>query len=442
MFGEDMNGALRMLATAAQNYESGVFPPFSASFAQSVGGYPQGCVVADPTTAGLFWVSTADNNLTTPGADGASWVNLFAGLVANAGSANGGINGGITEAAIDGSTKGPTFRDGEGTWYQVVVCKGIYAATLDKSGAPSFLDEEGNWHIVQPAGNYQPAGDYQPAGNYLETDDASQQSVAGPVSFTQNPTGTTKAFGVSDTSFATTEFATRLNSGRLRAVNTFSSTGTYTPPRNDSTLVFRVRMVGGAGGGASAVPQDAYACSAGAGGTAGSYAEVWLTYSQLFSGATNTAVQVIIGSGGSANANGGQSSIGNAVICPGGYGAPNVNTGGYSTISPPSPFSASPNFPNGILFFVAAVPGQCGSPGNVVNPQNGGNFFALSGAGASSPMGVGGYAVGNGQDGIQGGPGGGGSGACGSRATSGTSAGQTGGTGGNGAAIIECYEAI
>ncbi|RUT24406.1 phage tail protein, partial [Asaia sp. W19] len=36
MFGEDMNGALRMLATAAQNYESGVFPPFSAAFAQAV----------------------------------------------------------------------------------------------------------------------------------------------------------------------------------------------------------------------------------------------------------------------------------------------------------------------------------------------------------------------------------------------------------------------
>lgn len=76
MFGEDMNGALRMLATAAQNYESGVFPPFSASFAQSVGGYPQGCVVADPTSTGVYWVSTADNNLTTPGASGASWVTL------------------------------------------------------------------------------------------------------------------------------------------------------------------------------------------------------------------------------------------------------------------------------------------------------------------------------------------------------------------------------
>ncbi|WP_336985153.1 glycine-rich domain-containing protein, partial [Asaia sp. HN128] len=36
--------------------------------------------VADPTTTGLFWVSTADNNLITPGESGASWVNLFAGL--------------------------------------------------------------------------------------------------------------------------------------------------------------------------------------------------------------------------------------------------------------------------------------------------------------------------------------------------------------------------
>ncbi|MDL2169835.1 hypothetical protein [Asaia sp. HumB] len=553
MFGEDMNGALRMLATAAQNYESGVFPPFSASFAQSVGGYPQGCVVADPTTTGLFWVSTADNNLTTPGAQGASWANLFAGLISEKeaeatyfpltggnilgqtfvtasfsqgdetttqpiGVALGGLQfylqltnngaasatygrlvlrdgaggyhigiqidnagnvtdsqgrpflsapeaaatyirqgGGSTDfsvlaAGVNEKTTTPwvSYVDGSGTTQYLFMQPsgsyvtnpggtngGIKAAAIDQpTGAPSFQDGNGNWHTVQPAGSY------QAAGNYLETDETSQQSVAGPVSFTRNPTGTTAAFGASDKSFATTEFATRLNSGRLRGKSVFTSSGNYYPPRQDASLVFRVRLVGAGGGGATAVPQDAYACNAGAGGTAGAYVDVWFTYAQLFSGVDNTSVQVIIGNGGAANSTGGASSIGNAVTCPGGYGAPFANAGGFSTISPAAPYSASPSFPNGVLFQDIAVPGPSGTMGVVLDPQNGGNFFAFSGNGGASPMGSSGYGVGNGTPGVAGTLGGGGGGACGARSTSGTSAQYTGGFGGNGTAIIECYEGI
>ncbi|GBQ88898.1 glycine-rich domain-containing protein [Asaia krungthepensis] len=34
--------------------------------------------MADATTLGVFWISTVDDNLTTPGASGASWLNFFA----------------------------------------------------------------------------------------------------------------------------------------------------------------------------------------------------------------------------------------------------------------------------------------------------------------------------------------------------------------------------
>ncbi|GAB6854472.1 hypothetical protein [Asaia astilbis] len=87
MYGQDLNGSLKMLSTSAQNYESGVIPPFSASFAASIGGYPAGAVVADTSTAGVYWRSTQDNNTTTPGASGAAWTNFFGGYLATSGPA-------------------------------------------------------------------------------------------------------------------------------------------------------------------------------------------------------------------------------------------------------------------------------------------------------------------------------------------------------------------
>jgi len=77
-FGADVNGGFRMCSTAARNYESGIVPAYSATYSSDIGGYPLGAVVADASTNGAFWVSTTDDNLTTPGASGASWVSLFA----------------------------------------------------------------------------------------------------------------------------------------------------------------------------------------------------------------------------------------------------------------------------------------------------------------------------------------------------------------------------
>ena len=78
--GPDVNGGFRMASTSGQNYEAGVTPPWSSEFGQSIGGYPRNACVADPTTLGAYWISTADDNLTTPGASGASWQSLFANI--------------------------------------------------------------------------------------------------------------------------------------------------------------------------------------------------------------------------------------------------------------------------------------------------------------------------------------------------------------------------
>ncbi|GBR19962.1 gp53-like domain-containing protein [Asaia spathodeae] len=54
-----------------------IVAPFNANLSAAFGGYPSKAIVADPNTTGAYWVSTADNNLTTPGASGAAWLSLF-----------------------------------------------------------------------------------------------------------------------------------------------------------------------------------------------------------------------------------------------------------------------------------------------------------------------------------------------------------------------------
>ncbi|WP_122050347.1 hypothetical protein [Asaia bogorensis] len=55
----------------------GLVGQWDGDFADAVNGYPAQSIVADPTTVGTYWISTADNNLTTPGAPNAAWQNLF-----------------------------------------------------------------------------------------------------------------------------------------------------------------------------------------------------------------------------------------------------------------------------------------------------------------------------------------------------------------------------
>ncbi|GAB32098.1 hypothetical protein BJI49_06610 [Acetobacter pasteurianus] len=76
--GADMNGFLNRLSRAVQVLQAGYVGPFNTTFAQAIGGYPAGAIVSG-STPGSFWVSTADSNVTTPGASGATWNVLFDG---------------------------------------------------------------------------------------------------------------------------------------------------------------------------------------------------------------------------------------------------------------------------------------------------------------------------------------------------------------------------
>lgn len=81
--GQDMNGLLNLLSSAMQVLQAGFVGPFDTGFAQSIGGYPAGAIVAG-VTPGAFWVSTADANVSTPGASGATWQSLFNGYATQA----------------------------------------------------------------------------------------------------------------------------------------------------------------------------------------------------------------------------------------------------------------------------------------------------------------------------------------------------------------------
>ncbi|NVN02946.1 MULTISPECIES: phage tail protein [Asaia] len=122
-----LTAAIRKLALTAR---------YDAAFAKKTGGYSIDAIVADSNASGVFWVSTADNNLTTPGASGAAWVSLFNGYYTGAqtdtkyvAQATGNLDFSAKSAGINKSTGSPWF---------------------------SYIDADGNSQFLF----FQPSGDY------------------------------------------------------------------------------------------------------------------------------------------------------------------------------------------------------------------------------------------------------------------------------------------
>lgn len=78
---KDINGIWNLFSRAIQSLQAyrGVY---DSSFATAIGGYPKNAMVSD--SSGNFWVSTADQNTTVPGAGGANWQSLFNGYATQA----------------------------------------------------------------------------------------------------------------------------------------------------------------------------------------------------------------------------------------------------------------------------------------------------------------------------------------------------------------------
>ena len=104
-YGEDMNGILAMLSIAARASEAGLLRPFSADFANAIGGYPRGATVAHPSAQGRFLICVMDGNTNDPGNSMAGWVDPLAGLLpVNNPTVQGAMSVGSIVAPNSGST--------------------------------------------------------------------------------------------------------------------------------------------------------------------------------------------------------------------------------------------------------------------------------------------------------------------------------------------------
>ncbi len=73
-FGEDVNGIDQQITAWLQWTQAGMVPlQYDATFSAAIGGYPKGALLANASTLGLFWISTADNNTSDPDTGGANW---------------------------------------------------------------------------------------------------------------------------------------------------------------------------------------------------------------------------------------------------------------------------------------------------------------------------------------------------------------------------------
>lgn len=77
-FGQDMNGLLNQITAGVQWEQVGGQPVYNATFANAIGGYPNGAVLQSGDGSG-FWRNTADNNKSDPDAGPASFTGSISG---------------------------------------------------------------------------------------------------------------------------------------------------------------------------------------------------------------------------------------------------------------------------------------------------------------------------------------------------------------------------
>lgn len=321
--GQDMNGFLNRLSKAIQALQAGYLGAFNETFAASIGGYPSGAIVSGGSV-GTFWVSTADNNTSTPGTDGATWQSLFTGLltpsIADARYLL------LSATALQTVTGPVTFKGTVATGFGAGFGGGTANGSLRWTNNPFTF------------GNPLGASNGAYSGNFCVSDiigDANNDSSGVNMRgfnyegtqfdwfFAWNGNITTPAGKMALQSWVSGNFTPQSNSFRNSA--TFSSSGTFTAPTGVTIIRVQVWAAGG-GGGAGWLNYDAAGASAGGGGGGGGYAE------GIYTVTPGQALSVTVGTGGalgtsSSNAtSGGASSVGNLVTATGGQPGSNASS--------------------------------------------------------------------------------------------------------------------
>jgi hypothetical protein len=124
-FGQDMNGILFQVTAGLQWLQAGGPNPWDFGYSTTIGGYAKGAIVSNASIVGLYWISTADNNITNPDIGGAGWISFGVSLYNGAGNPNGVVAG---KAAATGTPPDMYWDDtGQALW--------ICVTTGDATGA-------------------------------------------------------------------------------------------------------------------------------------------------------------------------------------------------------------------------------------------------------------------------------------------------------------------
>ncbi|HHA1409764.1 TPA: phage tail protein [Enterobacter hormaechei subsp. xiangfangensis] len=285
--------------------------------------------------------------------------------------------------------------------------------------------------------------DDQMAKHIAAADPHTQYAPKASPTLTGTPKAPTAAAGNNTTQLATTAFVQTAISaldlsdakflGRLLNVQTFTSSGTYTPTKGTKTIIVEVQGAGGAGGGSSAT--TAGNVSLGAGGAEGCYGK------SLFSGLA-TSYSVTIGTGGKgvvggSGGGGGTTSFGSLLSAGGGYGGGRMTDGASvsfvgiegSTLPSPPTVTGANLFSSGYAgtFYFAIRLSNAYSAGGVTGMGGRSFFGAGGGSGTSSGAGANAAAYGSGGSGAK------------SWLASGSDVAYAGGNGANGVVVVWEY---
>jgi hypothetical protein len=207
--------------------------------------------------------------------------------------------------------------------------------------------------------------------------------------------------GTDDSRIVTPLKLKSVTGGRLIGIQVFSTAGAFTYTPTPGMARCRVRAVGGGGGSAGVNTTPAGQYNVVGGGAAGSYVDAWLTAADI-----GVSKAVTIGAGGVAGAlglnagNGGATSLGSLIVCPGGGGsiayaalvtsAGSISSGGVPGATPTAPVGsiayAGQSGGYGIFLSTTAVNGAAaGTGGNSLLGTGGsGLVFAPEGYGAGA----------------------------------------------------------
>lgn len=223
-----------------------------------------------------------------------------------------------------------------------------------------------------------------PNGN-VDTASSSQYYDALKSLFLQrtNPFGDIKSDGTVKTALENLSLGdTTGYVGRLLNIRVFTSSGTYTP--TPGTKKIRVRAVGGGGGGGGVPAASSSTQATAKGGESGAYVEAIITLE------TTADIIVTIGTGGAGGAagsntgvDGGATTLGSLLTCPGGKGGEGGSTNVTSFVTSDASSKMAPTTTGTIVFAIGTCRPSLGRIGLA-------SASSVGGAGGSSIIGFGG----------------------------------------------------